>query len=80
MIPVCTAKQTRALDAAIITGAGIPSRTLMEIAGRSIAEVIQARSPSGEIAILCGPGNNGGDGYVAARWLTQWGRVVRLSG
>jgi len=80
MIPVCTAEQTRALDDAVIQGAGIPGRTLMEIAGRSLAEIIHERFPTGELAILCGPGNNGGDGYVAARWLVQWGRTVRLSG
>jgi hydroxyethylthiazole kinase-like uncharacterized protein yjeF len=52
----------------------------MEVAGRGVAEIIHERFPHGEIAILCGPGNNGGDGYVAARWLTHWGRDVRLWG
>ncbi len=80
MIPVCTAEQVRALDQAVIEGAGVPSAVLMEIAGRGLAETIHERFPVGEIAILCGPGNNGGDGYVAARWLTHWGRSVRLWG
>ena len=80
MIPVCTAEQTRALDNAVVTGTDLSGRILMEIAGRGIAEIIHEQFPSGELAILCGPGNNGGDGYVAARWLVQWGRTVRLSG
>ncbi len=80
MIPVCTAAQTRALDAELINQVGIHGRTLMEVAGRGVAEIIHERFPSGDIAILCGTGNNGGDGYVAARWLTHWGRTVRLSG
>jgi NAD(P)H-hydrate epimerase len=56
------------------------SSVLMEIAGRGVAATIHERFPLGEIAILCGPGNNGGDGYVAARWLTHWGRDVRVWG
>jgi len=68
------------LDEAVIEGAGVASSVLMEIAGRGVAEVIHERFPMGEIAILCGPGNNGGDGYVAARWLTHWGRDVRIWG
>jgi len=80
VIPVCTAAQVRALDQAVIDGAGMNSAVLMEVAGRGVAEIIHERFPNGEIAILCGPGNNGGDGYVAARWLTHWGRDVRVWG
>jgi len=78
MIPVHTAAQVRAMDAAVIEGAGLPGRVLMEIAGRGVAEIIQERFSRGPVAVLCGPGNNGGDGYVAARWLAQWGREVRI--
>jgi len=78
MIPVHTAAQVRAMDAAVIEGAGVPGRVLMEIAGRGAAEVIQERFPHGSVAILCGPGNNGGDGYVIARWLSNWGRDGRI--
>ncbi len=80
MIPVCTAEEVRALDQAVIEGAGVSSAVLMEIAGRGVAEIVHERFPYGEIGILCGPGNNGGDGYVAARWLTHWGRDVRIWG
>ena len=80
MIPAATAAQTRTLDHTVIEGLGIAGRTLMEVAGRGVADEIHRRFPSGEIAVLCGPGNNGGDGYVAARWLHLWGRQVRLFG
>ena len=78
MIPVHTSAQVRAMDAAVIAGAGVPGRVLMEIAGRGVAEIIQERFPRGPVAVLCGPGNNGGDGYVLARWLSHWGRDVRI--
>ena len=80
MIPVCTADQSAALDGAVIKDAKIPSRVLMEVAGLKAAEIIHDRFPSGRIGIACGAGNNGGDGYVIARWLTLWGRDVRVSG
>ena len=80
MIPVCTADQSAALDGAVIKDAKIPSRVLMEVAGLKAAEIIHDRFPSGRIGIACGAGNNGGDGYVIARWLTLWGRDVRMAG
>lgn len=58
--------------------AGTPGIVLMETAGRAVADVA-ARSPLGtRIAIACGPGNNGGDGFVAARILVARGYRVRL--
>ncbi len=78
MRPVYTAERVRALDRALIEGLGVPGAQLMELAGRGAAEILQARHPQGPVAVLCGPGNNGGDGYVIARWLSLWGREVRL--
>ncbi len=78
MIPVCTAAQVRARDARVIEGRGIPGRVLMELAGRGAADAVTARWPGAAVAVLCGPGNNGGDGFVIARWLALWGHRVTL--
>ena len=51
---------------------------LMENAGRNAAEAICQVAPDGDICILCGKGNNGGDGYVIARHLELLGRQVRI--
>ncbi len=55
---------------------GVPSLSLMEAAGRHVAAEVSKQAPSGDVAILCGPGNNGGDGYAAARLLKNEGRTV----
>lgn len=55
---------------------GIPSLKLMEHAGKAVAGEVLRRFKRGRIAVLCGPGNNGGDGFVAARLLKAKGRVV----
>lgn len=66
-----------AVDRATIA-AGTPGRTLMERAGRAVARVITRRFPPQPVTVLCGPGNNGGDGYVAARILAASGWPVRV--
>ncbi|HEY5923129.1 MAG TPA: NAD(P)H-hydrate dehydratase [Kofleriaceae bacterium] len=76
MRPVVTAAEMRALDRATIDDIGIPAFTLMETAGRAVAHVAMEMlegSTGGHVAVVCGPGNNGGDGFVAARVLRDLG-------
>jgi NAD(P)H-hydrate epimerase len=71
--------QMREADRRTIEDVGIPSVVLMENAGRQVVAAIEARFDSLEhwrIAVLCGPGNNGGDGFVAARVLAEQGLSV----
>ena len=59
--------------------AGIPGIELMENAGRAVADAVALRQPLGtSIVVVAGPGNNGGDGFVAARLLAERGLRVRL--
>jgi hydroxyethylthiazole kinase-like uncharacterized protein yjeF len=76
MTPLPDAAQQRAIDAWAIEQRGIPSLELMENAGGALAELVASRVPDGRIAVVCGRGNNGGDGLVAARWLRGRGRDV----
>ena len=65
-------------DAAALA-AGMPTETLMEAAGRAVARAIRARFRPCRTLVLAGPGNNGGDGYVAARYLEQAGWPVSVA-
>ncbi|MEA2505445.1 MAG: ADP-dependent NAD(P)H-hydrate dehydratase / NAD(P)H-hydrate epimerase [Actinomycetota bacterium] len=78
MRPVVTAEEMRRADAAAIA-AGTPAETLMERAGRAVARAVvdmTGRRYGARVVVVCGPGNNGGDGYVAARVLQAQGASV----
>jgi len=69
--------EMRAIDRAAIDGLGVPSLSLMERAGAAVAEAAVALlGAGGRFRVLCGGGNNGGDGYVAARLLHGSGHPV----
>ncbi len=81
MQPVLTAEAMREADRFTIEDFGIAGRTLMEIAGRDSALIIERRfGPAERIraAVYCGKGNNGGDGFVLARYLYQHGAHLRV--
>jgi hydroxyethylthiazole kinase-like uncharacterized protein yjeF len=71
--PLPDAEQQRAIDAWAIETVGTPGIELMERAGAGLAEVVTLRVPGGRIVVVCGKGNNGGDGLVAARLLRDAG-------
>jgi hydroxyethylthiazole kinase-like uncharacterized protein yjeF len=75
---VLTATEMRAAEEAVIA-TGVTVDTLMDRAGTAIAHAVHRLAGSNAILILCGPGNNGGDGYVAARVLAELGATVRVT-
>ena len=71
--------EVRGIDAKAASEFGMPTLVLMENAGRGAAELLRPRlGPGARVQILCGPGNNGGDGAVVARHLDAWGLAVRV--
>src|SRR4051812_38502288 len=78
MEPLLEAGESRELDRWAINEKKIAAEELMERAGEGLAGVVARRAPAGRIAIVCGKGNNGGDGIVAARLLRQAGREVEI--
>jgi hydroxyethylthiazole kinase-like uncharacterized protein yjeF len=81
--PIATAAQVRALDAYTIQTLGVPSLALMETAGRAVVDIARARLGDrlkGGVWVVCGRGNNGGDGYVIARTMRLLGVPVSVWG
>ena len=75
---ILTAAEMREVDRLTTKRYGVPSLTLMENAGKSVADFIASRFPDFKrrpIVVLCGKGNNGGDGFVAARTCRRWART-----
>src|SRR5215813_14695676 len=78
MIELLTTAEMAEADRRTIAG-GIAGIQLMENAGRSVADAVTARHPPGlRVVVVAGPGNNGGDGFVAARLLGERGYRVRV--
>eukprot|EP00177_Eucheuma_denticulatum_P001189 GFKZ01002149.1.p1 GENE.GFKZ01002149.1~~GFKZ01002149.1.p1 ORF type:complete len:283 (-),score=27.68 GFKZ01002149.1:145-876(-) len=75
-----TATQAAAIDAALMSPRyGFSLAQLMELAGLSVAQAVyKTKAPVATVVIVCGPGNNGGDGLVAARHLKLFGYHVRV--
>ena len=70
MIPVLTADEMRRADRHAIDEVGLPGPVLMENAGAAVARLVDERFPRARrVVVLCGRGNNGGDGFVVARRL-----------
>ncbi len=83
MTELLTAAQMRAIEQAAIDSGEVTGLELMERAGRGVVEAIfeewpELRATSHRAVVLCGPGNNGGDGFVVARLLKEWGWEVEV--
>lgn len=83
MAELLTAAQMRALETAEISSGAVTGLELMERAGRGVVEAVFGMWPDLAAAphravVLCGPGNNGGDGFVVARLLKEWGWAVEV--
>jgi NAD(P)H-hydrate epimerase len=76
--PLYSAEQMRATDRWAIEERRVPSLDLMERAGSGLAALVSVIQPDGLVVMACGTGNNGGDGFVAARVLHDAGRDVRV--
>ena len=76
---ITTAAEMREIDRVTTDRFGVPSLTLMENAGSAVAQFMLHTSPdANRIVVICGRGNNGGDGFVVARKLHRAGRVVEV--
>src|SRR6266436_5627167 len=76
---IVTAAEMREIDLVTSARFGVPSLTLMENAGTTVADFVASQYPSAKrVGVICGKGNNGGDGFVVARKLHQSGKEVRV--
>jgi NAD(P)H-hydrate epimerase len=78
LLPLFDAEQMRAIDRWAIHEQGVPSLELMERAGEGVYRAVAELAPDGPVAVVCGKGNNGGDGLVVARLLRDAGRAVTV--
>jgi NAD(P)H-hydrate epimerase len=76
---IVSAAEMREIDRSTSERFGVPSITLMENAGSAVARFVLSDFPRAErVSVVCGKGNNGGDGFVVARKLVEAGRAVRV--
>jgi NAD(P)H-hydrate epimerase len=80
MLRALTAEQAQAMESRAVSVAGVSLMQLMRNAGEVVAREAAERVPEGRIVVLAGPGNNGGDGWIAARTLHASGREVQVLG
>jgi NAD(P)H-hydrate epimerase len=78
MLKVVTAREMQGIDKVTIKRYGIPGTILMERAGLAVVSRINELFPGKKVVVLCGGGNNGGDGLVIARMLRNEGRNVSV--
>jgi NAD(P)H-hydrate epimerase len=78
LIPLLDAETMRGIDRWAIEEQGVLSLDLMERAGAGVTRAVERLVPDGPVAVVCGKGNNGGDGLVVARLLRQAGRSVTV--
>ena len=74
---ILTVEQMRVAEQALID-AGTSVDALMQVAGRGAADWVWRMAGKGRVTVLCGPGNNGGDGYVIAAEIARHGGTVRV--
>jgi hydroxyethylthiazole kinase-like uncharacterized protein yjeF len=78
LVPLPDAETMRAIDRWAIDQQGVASLELMERAGAGVARALERLAPDGPVTVVCGKGNNGGDGLVAARLLRESSRPVTV--
>jgi len=78
LTPLPDAETMRAIDRWAIDQQGVPGLDLMERAGAAVTRAVEVHCADGPVAVVCGKGNNGGDGLVVARQLREAGREVTV--